>query len=40
MGVAGVVRRARVRWVMGSSVLVSVILVVSGGGIMSTLGSE
>ena len=40
MGVAGMVRRARVRWVMGSSVLVSVLFVVYGGGKMSTLGYE
>ena len=40
MGVAGMVRRARVRWVMGSSVLVSVLFIVSGGGKMSTLGYE
>ena len=40
MGVAGMVRRARVRWVMGLSVLVSVLFVVSGTGKMSTLGYE
>ena len=39
VGVAGVVRCARVRWAMGSSVSVSVLFLVSGG-MMSTLGSE
>ena len=37
MGVAGVVRLARVRWSMGLSVVMS---VMSGGGMMSTLGDE
>ena len=37
MGAAGVVRLARVRWAMGLSVLMS---VMSGGGMMSTLGAE
>ena len=40
MGVADVVRRDHVRWAMGSSVLVSMIFVVSGGVMMSTLGDE
>ena len=40
MGVSGVVRSAHVRWAMGSSVLVSVLLVVSSGSMMSTLGAE
>ena len=40
MGVAGVVQRAHGWWAMGLSVLVSVIFVVSGGGMMSTLGAE
>ena len=40
MGVAGFVRLARVWWAIGLSVLISVIFVVSGGGIMSTLGAE
>ena len=34
------VRRARVRWAMGSSVSVSLLFLVSGGGMMSTLGAE
>ena len=33
-------RRARVQWAMGSSVLFSVLLLVSVGGILSTLGDE
>ena len=40
MGVACMVRHARVRWAMGSSMLVSVLFVVSGGGMMSTLGAK
>ena len=40
MGVAGVVQRARVQWAMGLSVLIYVLFVVSGGGMMSTLGAE
>ena len=40
VGVAGVIRRARVRWVMGSSVSVSVLFLISGGSMMSTLGAE
>ena len=43
-GVAGVIRRARVRWAMGSSVSavpVSILfLVISVGGMMSNLGAE
>ena len=37
MGVAGVIQLAHVRWSMGSSVVMS---VMSGGGMMSTLGAE
>ena len=40
MGVAGIVQLAHVWWEMGLSVLISVIFVVSSGGMMSTLGSE
>ena len=40
MGVSGVVRRDRVRWEMGSSMLVSVLFVVSGGGMMFTFGDK
>ena len=44
LGVAGVVRRAHVRWVMGLSVsdvpVFVLFLVVSVGGMMSTIGAE
>ena len=40
VGVAGMVRRACVRWAVGLSVSVSVLFLVSGGGMMSTLGVE
>ena len=36
----GVVRRACVRWAMGSSVSFYVVFLVSVGNIMSTLGDE
>ena len=40
MGVVGVVQRTYVRCAIGLSVLVSVLFLVSGGGMMSTLGAE